>query len=547
MYDSYFGFAKLPFEANYEREFLFLSEGHQEVLAALVYFIKAKKAFAMVCGDVGTGKTMLIHCFLHALPESVRPIVVANPFVSSMDLLRYVARALHLPERQEGILELSDRVKEALLETRSRGEQVVLIVDEAHLLSEQSLEEIRLLSNLETPEQKLLQILLVGQHELSHKVDRPALRPLRQRININRVLSPLSPSEARQYVDHRLKKVGSSFDACFAPNCPALLYKLTGGVPRRLNQLCDNALLICMTAKVRQVSRKILLRAEEAGKTDVILIPPGPRPVLVRVLKSAIPVVAIAALLALGGISGHSSFKNEKLGQTAPPVAQENLSPREIKGAAATPPEKMVVRRIGAETAAPGADRGISARSPVNSTNQAVAPRLATFATAPVQVDQNRPGSASLTKGSDGGNQPGARPRQVVVRNGESLGAIVSRHYPDHYKMGLLAMRLANRNELKDDLIYPGQALILPKMKLAGQGMQLDDRMFFAPYGRYHSPESLSKGTNWLKKKEIKFLVLRSRDTKGKAFYQVVIGDYGQEAELEGAFLKMNNQAKPGY
>lgn len=546
MYNSYFGFSKLPFEANYEREFLFLSEGHQEVLAALVYFIKAKKAFALVCGDVGTGKTMLIHCFLRSLPETVRPIVVANPFVSSMDLLRYVAKVLNLPDRQEGILELSDRVKQALVAARSRDEQVVLIVDEAHLLSEQSLEEIRLLSNLETPDQKLLQILLVGQHELSHKLDRPAMRPLRQRININRFLSPLSPSEARQYVEHRLQQVGASFDSCFEPNCQALLYKMTGGVPRRLNQLCDNALLICMTAKLRKVSRKILMRAEEAGKTDVILTPKGPKPALLRVLKPAMPVLMIAAILTMWGISGNPSFKSEKLSQTSQPVLQENLHPREIKDVAETPPEKVVVSGTGEGTVAPGVDRGQSAGFPVNSSNQEVAPRLLRLAADPVQVDQSRPGTDSLTKDSNQGNPPGTLPEQVVVRPGESLGAIVTRHYPDHYQMGLLAMRLANRNDLKDDLIYPGQVLSLPKMKLAGRSMQLDDHLFYAPYGRYYSSESLSKDTNWLKNKKIRFFVLPSRDSKGKAFYQVVFGGYGQEAELQEALLKMKTKAKPG-
>jgi general secretion pathway protein A len=252
MYGRHFGFSKPPFENTHNPKFLFLSEGHKEVLAALIYFIKAKKAFAMVCGDVGTGKTMLLHCFLERLPKSVRPIVVSNPFVNSMDLLRYVAKALNLPDPQEGILELSDQVKQALADARSRDEQVVLIVDEAHLLSEQSLEEIRLLSNLETQDQKLLQILLVGQLELSHKLGRPDMRPLRQRININRFLSPLSPVEVGQYVDHRLQQVGSSFASCFEPRCEGLLYKMSGGVPRHLNQLCDNALLICRSENQRK-------------------------------------------------------------------------------------------------------------------------------------------------------------------------------------------------------------------------------------------------------------------------------------------------------
>jgi type II secretory pathway predicted ATPase ExeA/LysM repeat protein len=547
MYNSYFGFSKPPFENNHDQEFLFLSEGHKEVLAALVYFIKAKKAFAMVCGDVGTGKTMLIHCFLQRLPESVRPIVVSNPFVGSMDLLRYVARALNLPDPQEGILELSDQVKQALAEARSRDEQVVLMVDEAHLLSEQSLEEIRLLSNLETPNQNLLQILLVGQHELSHKLGSPAMRPLRQRININRFLSPLNPAETIQYVDHRLQNVGASFATCFEPACGSLLHKMTGGVPRRLNQLCDNALLICMTEKQRKVSRKILRRADEAVKTDVILTPKGPRSTLQRVLRPALIVLAIGALLALGGISGHLTLSGERLRQASQRVPQERLNPGEIKNAAAIPPQKGIVSGPGEKGTLPRANKGASTGLPVNSPDQDLALKVPGLTTDRVQVDQNGLGPNTFNQDSRAGNQPGTPPRQVMVKPGESLEGIASRHYPDHSQMGLLAILVANRNDIKDDMIHPGQTLHLPKVKLAGQMMQLDDNLFYTPYGRYSSPESLRNDTTWLKKKQVRFLVIRSRDSQGKTFHRVVFGGYIQEMELQETFLQMKTKLRSDF
>jgi type II secretory pathway predicted ATPase ExeA/LysM repeat protein len=547
MYNSYFGFSNPPFENNHDQEFLFLSEGHKEVLAALVYFIKAKKAFAMVCGDVGTGKTMLIHCFLQRLPESVRPIVVSNPFVGSMDLLRYVARALNLPDPQEGILELSDQVKQALAEARSRDEQVVLMVDEAHLLSEQSLEEIRLLSNLETPNQNLLQILLVGQHELSHKLGSPAMRPLRQRININRFLSPLNPAETIQYVDHRLQNVGASFATCFEPACGSLLHKMTGGVPRRLNQLCDNALLICMTEKQRKVSRKILRRADEAVKTDVILTPKGPRSTLQRVLRPALIVLAIGALLALGGISGHLTLSGERLRQASQRVPQERLNPGEIKNAAAIPPQKGIVSGPGEKGTLPRANKGASTGLPVNSPDQDLALKVPGLTTDRVQVDQNGLGPNTFNQDSRAGNQPGTPPRQVMVKPGESLEGIASRHYPDHSQMGLLAILVANRNDIKDDMIHPGQTLHLPKVKLAGQMMQLDDNLFYTPYGRYSSPESLRNDTTWLKKKQVRFLVIRSRDSQGKTFHRVVFGGYIQEMELQETFLQMKTKLRSDF
>ena len=220
MYESYFGFSEPPFENNLDYRFLFISVDHKEVLASLSYFIKTKKGFAIICGDVGTGKTMLINSFLSTLPAYVQPIIVANPCVSSLELLRYISKTLKIKiDENEGILELTDAVKELLKEGKSLNKQFVLIIDEAHLLSDQALEEIRLLSNIETQDQKLLQILLVGQYELSYKLDRPEMRHLRQRININRFLSPMNSSETIEYIDHRLKQVGSSFSAIFADNC----------------------------------------------------------------------------------------------------------------------------------------------------------------------------------------------------------------------------------------------------------------------------------------------------------------------------------------
>ena len=191
MYNSFYKFSGSPFENNLDQRFLFLGKDHQEVLAALLYFIETKKGLAMVCGDVGTGKTMLINAFLDRLPETVKPIIISNPRVSPQDLLLYVAKALEINPAGENVLELMDEIKNALGESRRQDKQVVVIIDDAHLLSDQAFEEIRLLSNLESPDQKLLQILLVGQYALSHKLNRPEMKDLRQRINVNRFLAHL--------------------------------------------------------------------------------------------------------------------------------------------------------------------------------------------------------------------------------------------------------------------------------------------------------------------------------------------------------------------
>ncbi len=211
MYNSYFGFSESPFENNLDQRFLFFSANHREVTAALLYFIKWKKSFAMVCGDGGTGKTMLVNYLLSRLPGNVHPIMIANPDVGYIEILRYVAGILKIDDPGKSELDLVDHVKSALVETGRQKERFVLIIDEAHLLSDKSIEQIRLLSNIETQEHNPFQILLLGQYDLSNKLNRPELRQLYQRIHINRFLAPLDAVETIQYIDHRLNDGGRQF------------------------------------------------------------------------------------------------------------------------------------------------------------------------------------------------------------------------------------------------------------------------------------------------------------------------------------------------
>ena len=273
MYNPYFHFTFSPFENNLNQQFLYFSEGHDEVIASLLYFVQQKKSFALVSGDVGTGKTMLIHHLLGRLPRSVEPIVIPNPDVEYIEILRYIARILKVNPEAKGILDLTDDIKAALTKAYLRGQQFVLIIDEAHLLSIGSLEHIRLLSNIEITSDKLLQILLIGQNELRHKLRRREMRQLRQRINVNLFLSPMSRSETIEYIDHRLRVAESGFDRCFESECKKLIYKMTRGVPRSINLLCDTALLICKTEKGDKVTERVLTKAHDTLQRDVIQAP----------------------------------------------------------------------------------------------------------------------------------------------------------------------------------------------------------------------------------------------------------------------------------
>ncbi len=267
-YSSHFGFSELPFENRLDPRFLYLSEVHEEALAALLYFVREEKSFAMVCGDVGTGKSMLISSFVGLLPPRVQPISIANPDVDAEEIVGYLAEKLRVPGKAGSVLRLLDAVKLRLIEEASRGNRYVLIVDEAQLLSDRSLETIRLLSNLQTARTGLLQILLAGQHELSRRLDSPRMKALRQRINVNRFLTPLSAEETVAYVDHRLRVVGSDFASCFQSDCSPVLFQVSGGIPRMINQVCDGALLICQAAGKPKVTPEMLEQARDAQRAD---------------------------------------------------------------------------------------------------------------------------------------------------------------------------------------------------------------------------------------------------------------------------------------
>ncbi len=298
MYNEHYGFSASPFENNLDQRFLYLSEDHREVLAALLYFIKEKKGFALLCGDVGTGKTMLVNCLLTHLPETVTPVIIFNPNVEYEELLQFVAHKLGIDAQKKQVLELVDDVKEGLIKDNEAGRQYVLIIDEAHLLSANNLEQIRLLSNIEIAEQKLLQILLVGQYELSYKLDKHDMRQLRQRISINRFLSTLDMQEVIHYIDHRLQVVGSGYDACFEKNCGKLLFSLTKGSPRLINQVCDNALLIAKSEGRSRVSKRAIKKAEEALRSDRLFTPKS----VTFLLKNIGAMWAQSRIATLGGL-----------------------------------------------------------------------------------------------------------------------------------------------------------------------------------------------------------------------------------------------------
>jgi len=273
MYKSYFGFAFSPFDSTRDRRFFFAAEEHAEITSALLCFVEQRKSFALVRGDAGTGKTKILQHLLGKLPDSVHPILVPYPDVEYIEILRYIARTLGVDPRWKEDYELLNDIKKGLTEGHAQGRQFVLIIDEAHRLSLGCLENIRLLSNIETNQCALLQILFIGHDEICRKLNRREMRQLRQRISINRYISPLTASETKGYVDHRLKVAGSGFDECFDGGVAETIHRMTGGIPRNINELCHVALRMCSIQKLRKVNKRVLRQACKAVHGNVGPVP----------------------------------------------------------------------------------------------------------------------------------------------------------------------------------------------------------------------------------------------------------------------------------
>ena len=244
MYKKYFGLSELPFTIAPDPRYLYLSAEHREALASLLYGIGCNGGFVLLTGEIGTGKTTVCRCLLEQIPAAAEIAFILNPKYSISELLEAICDELKIPYQhsEERIKGYIDALNAHLLESHARGVNTVLIIDEAQNLSLDALEQIRLLTNLETSSDKLLQIVLIGQPELLEKLSSRQLRQLNQRITARYHLHALSAPELREYVNHRLAVSG-----CEAPLFTAgalrALHRLTGGVPRMVNVICDRALL----------------------------------------------------------------------------------------------------------------------------------------------------------------------------------------------------------------------------------------------------------------------------------------------------------------
>jgi general secretion pathway protein A len=261
MYEEYYGFTEKPFSLTPDPKYLFKSASHASAFELLQYAIRRREGFIVITGDIGTGKTTLCRAILEQLDRKTFTALVLNPFLSEEDLLRLILQDFGVVSREEvkrgrlaGVSkqELIETLNEFLLSLQALNAQAVLIIDEAQNLPRHVLEQIRILSNLETAKEKLLQIVLVGQSNLKDLLRQPDLRQLDQRVSIRYDLRPLSPDETAAYVQHRLSVAGGA-GVSFAPKALARVHRYTAGIPRLINLLCDRSLLSGFSAHTNKI------------------------------------------------------------------------------------------------------------------------------------------------------------------------------------------------------------------------------------------------------------------------------------------------------
>lgn len=277
MYKTFFNLTRNPFELTPDPAFLFSTKRHNEALAALYYGVRRHKGFVVLTGEVGTGKTLLLRCLLQLFKQSkdVAYAYVYNSRLSPAEFLQYILSDFGLPASGKNKGELLLELGRFVISRGSKQLTTVLIVDEAHHLSPDILEEVRLLTNLETTNDKLLQILLVGQPELDQKLDSVSLRQLKQRIALRAHLDALDAAETRGYIERRLLIAGADSHAStlFPAQTVAAVYRHSRGFPRLINTICENALVTAYAKQMRSVTPDIIHGIAEDFRLDVVQRP----------------------------------------------------------------------------------------------------------------------------------------------------------------------------------------------------------------------------------------------------------------------------------
>lgn len=334
MYHQHFGLTEVPFSIKVNPGYLFMTAQHKDALATLLYGASAEGGFALLTGEVGTGKTTLIRALLQQLPDNTDIALVLNPAMNPIELLATICDELKIEynAEQQSLKHLTDKLHQYLLDSYASGRSAVVLIDEAQHLQTDALEQIRLLTNLETDTRKLLQIILVGQPELDEKLRETELRQLAQRITARFSLGPLNEAETAAYIDHRLSVAGlSGQQSLFPSKIIKRVHQVSEGYPRLINILCDRILLGCYAKKRNTVDDDVVeLAIDEVFGSDKEILPGKPAE------KTGWLANALAGILLLALI-GFVFYRSSQSDTQARAVANDP-APEAIEAAPTAPP-----------------------------------------------------------------------------------------------------------------------------------------------------------------------------------------------------------------
>lgn len=405
MYCSFFGFREKPFTITPNPRFIFLSKNHKDAFAHLLYGIDNHAGFIELSGEVGTGKTTALRTLLYQLDtDSYRTALIFNPYLSALELLQNINYEYGIPCNDQSSAPLLHSLNQFLLEQNAAGRTVVLVIDEAQNLETKVLEQIRLISNLETEKDKLIQIVLAGQPELREKLKKPELRQLNQRITVRYHLCPMDFDDTVEYIEHRLEVAAGRNVEIFSTGALKRVFRCTAGLPRLINAVCDRALLIAYTKEKREVTARMVDEAfRDVRKQES-------RARLSRILRYAIAAVAVVIVTAcwyafFGGLSGPGDISASTPGTV---TASQPSSP---------PSAGTLATRLAAKTENESAVAAFNTIARI-------------WGVEPIPVDQSPAGRARL---EDYAEQSGLE----LSRNSSNLGALLRMDFPAILELSL--------------------------------------------------------------------------------------------------------------
>ncbi|HOM29806.1 MAG TPA: AAA family ATPase [Deltaproteobacteria bacterium] len=517
MYREHFGLKLKPFSITPDPKFLYMSPQHKEALAHLLYGLKEGSGFVVITGEVGTGKTTILNAFLLKLPPRIPKVVIKNPHIKPENLYYLLGEAIGMPEdkRSRDFLgEFEERLK------ATGG--AVLICDEAQGLSFEMLEEIRLLSNLETVHEKLVQIMLLGQQELNDKLNSHQLRQLKQRIGVKYNIPPLDLGETRDYIDHRLRVAGyePKEDPLFTPSAIGEIYRYTRGFPRLINIVCDNVLLAAYSDDLHQVSASLVKKVVSGiEKTYARHASKVPAHHIRR--ETAVPrwaTVTMSILLAVTLASGIALFLVSPQGRALLDGAVSSILSDDKVKTGAHGSMGGAGRRVTVATPGPGA--GIQA--PGNETDGSM-PAGLEASDAPGYGERTGPGPTPAPQAWRTGGA-----RSVVVGPGDTLAKIAARHY-GRVDAGILRLLAQANRDIRDiNLVYEGQRIILPPV--SSQAREL----YTVSVAAYRLIDEATPVFLDLVKRGYPATIYAVKDADGKVWYRVSIGTFTSVEEANG-------------